>query len=150
MDRGKRIFSSLNSLIFRQRSTMKNVKFILCILLVLGCSPAQRLAKLQKKHPELFKETQDTTIIDQLLYDTTFDFIFDSDTFTTFDTITNTKIIQIFKRDTIFKTIKQRNPQRIYITKTKTITIPEKQNFRTWLYFAIGFFTFVIIWKIFK
>lgn len=129
---------------------MKNVKFILCILFVLGCSPAQRLAKLQKKHPELFKESQDTTIIDELYYDTTFDFIFDSDTFTTFDTVTNTKIVQIFKRDTIFKTIKQRNPQRIYITKTKTITIPEKQNFGTWLYFALALFIFVIIWKILK
>jgi len=129
---------------------MKNVKFILCILFVLGCSPAQRLAKLQKKHPELFKESQDTTIIDELYYDTTFDFIFDSDTFTTFDTVTNTKIVQIIKRDTIFKTIKQRNPQRIYITKTKTITIPEKQNFGTWLYFALALFIFVIIWKILK
>jgi hypothetical protein len=129
---------------------MKNVKFILCILFILGCSPAQRLAKLQKKHPELFKETHDTTIINELFYDTTFDFVAYTDTITEFDTITNTKIIQIFKRDTIFKTIKQRNPQRIYITKTKTITGPEKQNLSTWLYFALALFIFVIIWKILK
>lgn len=129
---------------------MKNVKFILCILFILGCSPAQRLARLQKKHPELFKETQDTTIINEIFYDTTFDFISDTDTITAFDTVTNTKIVQIFKRDTIFKTIKQRNPQRIYITKTKTITTREKQNLSTWLYFAIALFIFVIIWKILK
>jgi hypothetical protein len=150
MDRGKRVFRACNSFIFLQRSKMKNVKFVLCILFVLGCSPAQRLAKLQKKHPELFKESQDTTIINEIYYDTTFDFIFDVDTITTFDTITNTKIVQILKRDTIFKTIKQRNPQRIYITKTKTITIPQEQNFGTWLYFALALFIFVIIWKILK
>ena len=129
---------------------MKSVKFILCILFVLGCSPAQRLAKLQKKHPELFQETQDTTIINEIFYDTSFDFISDTDTFTSFDTFTNTKVLQIHKRVTITKTIKQRSPQRIYITKTKTITTREKQNLSTWLYFAIGLFIFVIIWKILK
>ena len=129
---------------------MKNVKFILCILFVLGCSPSQRLARLQKKHPELFKETQDTLIINEIFYDTSFDFVAYTDTFTEFDTLTNTKIIQILKRDTVFRFIKQRNQEKIYITKTKTIQSPQKQSWGIWPFIALALIIFVIIWKILK
>lgn len=161
MDRGRSIFSPLNGFIFLQRSKiMKYAKFIFCLLFILGCSPAQRLERLQRKHPELFKEKQDTVILNDITYDTLIDIIGYTDTFTAYDTVTRTKVIQIFKRDTIFRTIKPKQPKTILITKYKTIQAPREKDFKFWSFDTLGkllFFSilllciiFVIGWKIFK
>jgi hypothetical protein len=129
---------------------MKYVKFIFCLLFVLGCSPSQRLARLQKKHPELFKEKQDTLIVTTTTYDTAFSYNTYTDTFTKIDTVSGEKIVYIFKRDTVFRTVTIRIPKTITITKTKTIEAPREKNFSIWPYIALMVVIFVLIWKIFK
>lgn len=129
---------------------MKYVKFIFCLLFVLGCSPSERLARLQKKHPELFKEKQDTLIVTTTTYDTAFSYKSFTDTFTKIDTVSGEKTVYIFKRDTVFRTVTIRIPKTITITKTKTIEAPREKNFSIWAYIALGIIIFVTIWKIFK
>lgn len=128
---------------------MKYVKFIFCLLFVLGCSPSERLARLQKKHPELFKEKQDTLIVTTTTYDTAFSYKSFTDTFTTFDTVTRTKVIQIVKRDTVFRTIKPKQPQTILITKYKTIQAPREKNFSLWSLNPLGWFILCCLLSLF-
>lgn len=150
MDRGRSIFSALNGFIFLQRSkVMKYVKFVFCVLFILGCSPAQRLERLQRKHPELFKEKQDTIILNEITYDTLIDIVGHTDTFTTFDTVTRTKVIQIVKRDTVFRTIKPKQPQTILITKYKTIQAPKEKNFSLWSLNPLGWFILCCLLSLF-
>lgn len=129
---------------------MKN-GIVICLFLCLGCSPATRLARLEKKHPELFKNIQDTLIkIDTFTKYDTSEYEIWIDTFTQFDTITNQTIVRI-----------RSNAQRSimgtrYITKyikvntTKYIKEQPKQNWKLWSYIAIIITIFVIIWKILK
>ena len=131
---------------------MKNV-VIICLFLCMGCSPAARLARLEKKHPELFKNIQDTLI--------------QFDTFTKYDTseyeiyIDTVKEIDTFTNQTILR-IRTKLINRVMVTryvnkyiKTNTIKyIKEqpkpKQNWKVWTYLAIIITIFVILWKIFK
>jgi hypothetical protein len=119
----------------------------------MGCSPAARLARLEKKHPELFKNIQDTLI--------------QFDTFTKYDTseyeiyIDTVKEIDTFTNQTILR-IRTKLINRVMVTryvnkyiKTNTIKyIKEqpkpKQNWKVWTYLAIIITIFVILWKIFK
>ena len=131
---------------------MKNV-VIICLFLCLGCSPAARLARLEKKHPELFKNIQDTIIqFDTFTKYDTSEYEIWIDTFKQFDTVNNQTILRIRTNTT----------NRVYITKYRnkyykinnTKYIKEqpqpKQNWKLWAYIAVIITIFVIIWKIFK
>lgn len=129
---------------------MKNA-IIICLFLFMGCSPATRLARLEKKHPELFKNIQDTLIkIDTFTKYDTSEYEIWIDTFTQFDTITNQTIVQIRSN------AERRIMGTRYITKyikvnnTKYIKEQPKQNWKLWSYIAIIITIFVIIWKILK
>lgn len=131
---------------------MKNA-FIICLLLCLGCSPAKRLARLEKNHPELFKNIQDTLIkIDTFTKYDTSEYEIWIDTFTQFDTVNNTTVVRI-RTNTINRVVvtKYRNK---YIQLKTTKYIKEqpkpKQNWKLWPYLAIIITIFVILWKIFK
>ena len=76
--------------------------FLTVLLLCVSCSPSRQLAKLHKKHPELFpKETIDSFFIRVDHYDTFVDVRSFSDTFFSFDSITSTIERTIFRRDTV-------------------------------------------------
>ena len=131
---------------------MKNV-VIICLFLCLGCSPATRLARLEKKHPELFKNIQDTIIqFDTFTKYDTSEYEIWIDSFKQFDTVNNQTILRIRTNTTnrIFIT-KYRN-KYIQIKTTKYIKEqPQpKQNWKLWAYIAVIITIFVIIWKIFK
>ena len=131
---------------------MKNV-VIICLLLCLGCSPAARLARLEKKHPELFKNIQDTIIqFDTFTKYDTSEYEIWIDTFKQFDTVNNQTILRI--RTKLINRVLVTRYVNKYI-KTNTIKyIKEqpkpKQNWKLWAYLAIIITIFVIIWKIFK
>ena len=131
---------------------MKNAT-IICLLLCLGCSPAKRLARLEKKHPELFKNIQDTFIkIDTFTKYDTSEYEIWIDTFKQFDTVNNQTILRI--RTKLINRVMVTRYVNKYI-KTNTIKYikeqPQpKQNWKLWAYIAVIITIFVIIWKIFK
>jgi len=131
---------------------MKNV-VIICLLLCVGCSPAKRLARLEKNHPELFKNISDTLIkTDTFTKYDTLDLEIYIDTVKTFDTVTNQTVLRI-RTKLIDRVVVTRYVNK-YI-KTNTIKyIKEqpkpKQNWKLWSYLAIIITIFVILWKIFK
>ena len=118
----------------------------------LGCSPAQRLARLQKKHPELFKSVSDTFIkIDTFIdYDTFTDFEIYSDTIKEIDTVTNQTILRI-RTKSVDRVVVTRYVNKYFkVTDKKYIQSPPKQNWKVWAYIASALIIFVIIWKILK
>jgi hypothetical protein len=129
---------------------MKNV-VIICLLLCLGCSPAARLAKLQKKHPELFKNISDTiTTTDTFTKYDTSEYEIWIDTFTQFDTFNNQTILRI-RTNSIQRVVVTKYRNKYFkITNTKYIKDRPKQNWKLWSYLAIIITIFVILWKIFK
>lgn len=129
---------------------MKNV-VIICLFLCLGCSPAARLAKLQKKHPELFKNISDTiTTTDTFTKYDTSEYEIWIDTFTQFDTFNNQTILRI-RTNTIKRVVVTKYRNKYFkITNTKYIKDRPKQNWKLWSYLAIIITIFVILWKIFK
>ena len=131
---------------------MKNVVTI-CLLLCLGCSPAKRLARLEKKHPELFKNIQDTIIqFDTFTKYDTSEYEIWIDTFKQFDTVNNQTILRIRTNTTNRVYITKYRNKYIQLKTTKYIKEqPQpKQNWKLWSYLAIIITIFVIIWKIFK
>ena len=129
---------------------MKNV-VIICLLLCLGCSPAARLAKLQKKHPELFKNISDTiTTTDTFTKYDTSEYEIWIDTFTQFDTVNNQTILRIRTNTTNRVVVTKYRNKYFKITNTKYIKDRPKQNWKLWSYLAIIITIFVILWKIFK
>jgi hypothetical protein len=129
---------------------MKNV-LIICLLLCLGCSPATRLAKLQKKHPELFKNISDTiTTTDTFTKYDTSEYEIWIDTFTQFDTVNNQTILRIRTNTTNRVVVTKYRNKYFKITNTKYIKDRPKQNWKLWSYLAIIITIFVILWKIFK
>jgi hypothetical protein len=129
---------------------MKNV-VIICLFLCLGCSPAARLAKLQKKHPELFKNISDTiTTTDTFTKYDTSEYEIWIDTFTQFDTFNNQTILRI-RTNSIQRVVVTKYRNKYFkITNTKYIKDRPKQNWKLWSYLAIIITIFVILWKIFK
>jgi hypothetical protein len=129
---------------------MKNV-VIICLFLCLGCSPAARLAKLQKKHPELFKNISDTiTTTDTFTKYDTSEYEIWIDTFTQFDTINNQTVLRI-RTNSIQRVVVTKYRNKYFkITNTKYIKDRPKQNWKLWSYLAIIITIFVILWKIFK
>jgi hypothetical protein len=131
---------------------MKNV-VIVCLFLCLGCSPATRLARLEKKHPELFKNIQDTIIqFDTFTKYDTSEYEIWIDSFTQFDTVNNQTVLRIRTKITNRIFITKRINQTLRINTTKYIKEqPQpKQNWKLWAYIAVIITIFVIIWKIFK
>ena len=131
---------------------MKNV-VIICLLLCLGCSPAARLARLEKKHPELFKNIQDTIIqFDTFTKYDTSEYEIWIDTFKQFDTVNNQTILRIRTNTTNRVYITKYRNKYIQLKTTKYIKEqPQpKQNWKLWSYLAIIITIFVILWKIFK
>ena len=131
---------------------MKNVVTI-CLLLCLGCSPAKRLARLEKKHPELFKNIQDTIIqFDTFTKYDTSEYEIWIDTFKQFDTVNNQTILRIRTNTTNRVFITKYRNKYIQLKTTKYIKEqPQpKQNWKLWSYLAIIITIFVILWKIFK
>jgi len=129
---------------------MKNV-VIICLFLCMGCSPAARLAKLQKKHPELFKNISDTiTTTDTFTKYDTSEYEIWIDTFTQFDTFNNQTILRI-RTNSIQRVVVTKYRNKYFkITNTKYIKDRPKQNWKLWAYLAIIISIFVILWKIFK
>lgn len=129
---------------------MKNV-VIICLLLCLGCSPAKRLARLQKNHPELFKNISDTLILTDTFtkYDTS-EYEIWIDTFKQFDTVNNQTILRIRTNTTNRVFITKYRNKYYKINNTKYIKEQPKQNWKLWAYLAIIITIFVILWKIFK
>jgi hypothetical protein len=129
---------------------MKNV-VIICLLLCLGCSPAKRLARLQKNHPELFKNISDTLILTDTFtkYDTS-EYEIWIDTFKQFDTVNNQTILRIRTNTTNRVVITKYRNKYYKINNTKYIKEQPKQNWKLWAYLAIIITIFVILWKIFK
>ena len=117
----------------------------------MGCSPATRLARLEKKHPELFKNIQDTLIkIDTFTKYDTSEYEIWIDTFTQFDTVTNQTIVRI-RSNAINRIMGTRYITKyIKVNNTKYIKEQSKQNWKLWSYIAIIITIFVIIWKILK
>ena len=131
---------------------MKNV-VIVCLFLCLGCSPAARLARLEKKHPELFKNIQDTIIqFDTFTKYDTSEYEIWIDTFKQFDTVNNQTILRIRTNTTNRVFITKYRNKYIQLKTTKYIKEqPQpKQNWKLWSYLAIIITIFVILWKIFK
>jgi hypothetical protein len=129
---------------------MKNV-VIICLLLCLGCSPAKRLARLQKNYPELFKNISDTLILTDTFtkYDTS-EYEIWIDTFKQFDTVNNQTILRIRTNTTNRVVITKYRNKYYKINNTKYIKEQPKQNWKLWAYLAIIITIFVILWKIFK
>lgn len=129
---------------------MKNV-IIICLFLCMGCSPAARLARLEKKHPELFKNIQDTIIqFDTFTKYDTSEYEIYIDTVKEIDTFTNQTILRI-RTNTINRVLVTRYANKYFkITNTKYIKDRPKQNWKVWTYLAIIITIFVILWKIFK
>ena len=117
----------------------------------MGCSPATRLARLEKKHPELFKNISDTlTKTDTFTKYDTLDYEIYSDTFTKFDTITNKAIVYI-RTNSVNRIMGTRFITKyIKVNSTKYIKEQPKQNWKLWSYIAIILIIFAIIWKILK
>jgi hypothetical protein len=117
----------------------------------MGCSPAARLAKLQKKHPELFKNISDTiTTTDTFTKYDTSEYEIWIDTFTQFDTFNNQTILRI-RTNSIQRVVVTKYRNKYFkITNTKYIKDRPKQNWKLWAYLAIIISIFVILWKIFK
>ena len=129
---------------------MKNV-VVICLLLCLGCSPAKRLARLVKKHPELFKNIQDTLIkFDTFTKYDTSEYEIWIDTFKEFDTVNNQTILRIRTNTTNRVVVTKYRNKYFKITNTKYIKEQPKQNWKLWAYIAVIITIFVIIWKIFK
>ena len=128
---------------------MKYVTFIILLLIGVGCSPSKRLARIQKKHPELFKDISDTVIINQTKYDTFTNIETFLDTFEYFDTITKTKVVTHEKTRLIYRTIKQTIPQRMIITKKQFINCANSPIPKGWIYLLAAFIIFVLLWKTF-
>lgn len=129
---------------------MKNA-VIICLFLCMGCSPSARLARLQKKHPELFKNISDTLILTDTFtkYDT-LDYEIYIDTFTQIDTVNNKTVVRI-RTNTINRIMGTRYVTKyIKVNTTKYIKDRPKQNWKLWAYLAIIITIFVILWKIFK
>jgi hypothetical protein len=117
----------------------------------MGCSPSARLARLQKKHPELFKNISDTLILTDTFtkYDT-LDYEIYIDTFTQIDTVNNKTVVRI-RTNTINRIMGTRYVTKyIKVNTTKYIKDRPKQNWKLWAYLAIIITIFVILWKIFK
>jgi hypothetical protein len=117
----------------------------------MGCSPAARLARLEKKHPELFKNISDTIIKTDTFtkYDTS-EYEIYIDTVKEIDTFTNQTILRI-RTNTIHRVLVTRYANKYFkITNTKYIKDRPKQNWKVWTYLAIIITIFVILWKIFK
>ena len=129
---------------------MKNV-IIICLFLCMGCSPSARLARLEKKHPELFKNIQDTLIqFDTFTKYDTSEYEIYIDTVKEIDTFTNQTILRI-RTNTINRVLVTRYANKYFkITNTKYIKDRPKQNWKVWTYLAIIITIFVILWKIFK
>lgn len=117
----------------------------------MGCSPSARLARLEKKHPELFKNIQDTLIqFDTFTKYDTSEYEIWIDTFTQFDTVNNQTVLRI-RTNTINRVLVTRYANKYFkITNTKYIKDRPKQNWKVWTYLAIIITIFVILWKIFK
>ena len=131
---------------------MKNAT-IICLLLCLGCSPAKRLARLEKKHPELFKNIQDTIIqFDTFTKYDTSEYEIWIDSFKEFDTVNNQTVLRIRTNTTNRVVITKYRNKYIQLKTTKYIKEqPQpKQNWKLWSYLAIIITIFVILWKIFK
>ena len=131
---------------------MKNV-VIICLLMCLGCSPASRLARLEKKHPELFKNLSDTIIkTDTFTHYDTLDLEIYIDTIKEIDTVNNQTILRI-RTKSIDRVVVTRYVNK-YIKVNNTKYIKEKpkskQNWKLWAYLAVIITIFVILWKIFK
>jgi hypothetical protein len=129
---------------------MKNV-VIICLLLCLGCSPSKRLARLEKNHPELFKNIQDTIIqFDTFTKYDTSEYEIWIDTLKQFDTVNNQTILRIRTNTTNRVVVTKYRNQYFKIINTKYIKDRPKQNWKLWPYLAIIITIFVILWKIFK
>lgn len=129
---------------------MKNV-VIICLLLCMGCSPAARLARLEKKHPELFKNIQDTIIqFDTFTKYDTSEYEIYIDTVKEIDTFNNQTILRIRTNTTNRVVVTKYRNKYFKITNTKYIKEQPKQNWKLWSYLAIIITIFVILWKIFK
>ena len=117
----------------------------------MGCSPAARLARLEKKHPELFKNIQDTLIqFDTFTKYDTSEYEIYIDTVKEIDTFTNQTVLRI-RTNTINRVLVTRYANKYFkITNTKYIKDRPKQNWKVWSYLAIIITIFVILWKIFK
>lgn len=131
---------------------MKNV-IIICLLMCLGCSPAARLARLEKKHPELFKNLSDTIIkTDTFTHYDTLDLEIYIDTIKEIDTVNNQTILRI-RTKLVDRVVVTRYVNK-YIKVNNTKYIKEKpkpkQNWKLWAYLAVIITIFVILWKIFK
>lgn len=129
---------------------MKNA-VIVCLLMCLGCSPSARLARLQKKHPELFKNISDTLILTDTFtkYDTS-EYEIYIDTVKEIDTVNNQTIVRIRTKSTNRIVVTKYKNKYFKITNTKYIKDRPKQNWHLWSYLAIIITIFVILWKIFK
>jgi hypothetical protein len=129
---------------------MKNV-VIVCLLMCLGCSPSARLARLQKKHPELFKNISDTLILTDTFtkYDTS-EYEIYIDTVKEIDTVNNQTIVRIHTKSTNRILVTKYKNKYFKINNTKYIKDRPKQNWHLWSYLAIIITIFVILWKIFK
>ena len=131
---------------------MKNV-FIVYLFMCLGCSPAARLARLEKKHPELFKNLSDTLIkTDTFTKYDTLDLEIYIDTVKEIDTINNQTILRIRTKLVDRVVVTRYVNKYIKVNNTKYIKqlIKPKQNWKIWAYIAIILTIFVILWKIFK
>lgn len=131
---------------------MKNV-LIVCLFLCLGCSPAARLARLEKKHPELFKNISDTLIkTDTFTKYDTLDLEIYIDTVKEIDTVNNQTILRIRTKLVDRVLVTRYVNKYIKVNNTKYIKqlIKPKQNWKIWAYIAIILTIFVILWKIFK
>lgn len=131
---------------------MKNV-LIVCLFMCLGCSPAARLARLEKKHPELFKNLSDTLIkTDTFTKYDTLDLEIYIDTIKEIDTVNNQTILRIRTKLVDRVVVTRYVNKYIKVNNTKYIKqlIKPKQNWKIWAYIAIILTIFVILWKIFK
>jgi len=83
---------------------MRNVLVLLfgVVFICTACDPSRKLARLHKKHPEVFNaEEKDTFFVTETQYDTLYEFSTRTDTLVRFDSITKTKEIILRQRDTI-------------------------------------------------
>lgn len=128
--------------------------FVICLLMLMGCSPAQRLARLQKRHPELFKQRIDTVITHHYTIDTITQYSNSIDTVVTIDTFNKIKIMKIHVFDTILKkiTINKRDTITIYKQKFIPKIDNPKNPFPDWLTILIIFVLLILIlkWTILK
>lgn len=131
---------------------MKNV-VIICLFMCLGCSPAARLARLEKKHPELFKNLSDTIIkTDTFTHYDTLDLEIYIDTIKQIDTVNNQTILRIRTKLVDRVVVTRYVNKYIKVNNTKYIKekLKPKQNWKLWAYLAVIITIFVILWKIFK